>query len=66
MTIKEIIAKHLTDNGFDGLVYPGECGCEVDDIAPCGEYCLDCEPGYKIRDKSGEFDFLITTVKPKP
>jgi len=42
--------KHLIENGFDGLYYPGECGCEVSDLAPCGEGSLSCKPGYKHMD----------------
>lgn len=47
MTCKEIIKKYLTENNFNGLVHRGECGCEIDDISPCDEYCLMCEPAYK-------------------
>ncbi len=35
MNIKEIIKKHLEDNGFDGLVNDSGCGCMLDDFMPC-------------------------------
>lgn len=50
-TVKEIVADHLRQGGFDGLHYDGECGCELDDLMPClGEFGGDishCAPGYK-------------------
>lgn len=36
----------LKVNGYDGL-YTEDCGCEVDDLMPCGEFGGRCEPGYK-------------------
>ncbi len=42
-----IVAAYLTTYGFDGLFSEG-CGCEADDLAPCGENWADCEPGHKI------------------
>ena len=49
MNIKEIIGKYLTDNGFDGLYMPGECGCQLgDDFMPCDTpNAASCEPAYK-------------------
>jgi hypothetical protein len=42
MTVKEIIEKHLKENGFDGL--SGDCcGCALGDLMPCecgGKYCV--------------------------
>jgi hypothetical protein len=70
MTIKEIIEKHLRDNGFDGLFNAdGECGCELDDLVPCGGECglLECEPGYKRKPAGGEDpdrEFFIGPDKP--
>jgi hypothetical protein len=67
MDVKEIIVEHLEANGFDGLVNcDAECGCSVDEaFIPCDGYFGECEPGYKIPDESGEYDYLITTKKPK-
>ncbi len=47
-TIKDIIKTWLKDNGYDGL-YDDECGCEIDDLFPCGEPNEHCEAGYKIK-----------------
>lgn len=62
MTIFEIIEKHLTDNGFDGLFNPAECGCKLDDLAPCGEMQHCCEPGY-LQPGDDEADFYIGSTK---
>lgn len=49
MTGIEIIKAWLTTMGYGGLCSPGnECGCEVSDLAPCGEAANDCEAGYKV------------------
>lgn len=63
--VRKILTDYLKENGFDGLTYPGECGCEIGDLAPCDNLRLDCEPGYKIADPTGEYDYLITTKKSK-
>lgn len=44
-TVKEILTEYLKANGFDGL-YIDDCGCTVDDIAPCGHIDNNCTPGY--------------------
>lgn len=53
MTVKEIIKKHLDDNGFDGL-YADECGCSKDDLFPCESTPENCQPGYKQPCTCGE------------
>jgi len=48
MTVIEIIEKYLKENGYDGLYNERyECGCEIGDLAPCGEIGTDCKAGYK-------------------
>ena len=49
MNAKEIIEKHLKENGYDGL-YSENCGCQISNLMPCciGEEMFDCEAGYKI------------------
>jgi hypothetical protein len=48
MTAREIIEKYLKDNGYDGLCNSDvECGCDLDELAPCDSNMLDCEPAYK-------------------
>ena len=47
MNLREIITKHLEENGFDGLC-GDDCGCLMDDLFPCEYPDFDfCEPGYK-------------------
>jgi hypothetical protein len=46
--VATIVEEWLRANGYDGLCIPGECGCEIDDLMPCGspnECC--CMAGYK-------------------
>jgi len=52
------VKSKLSAGGFDGLYVPGECGCTLEDLAPCGGCDRDegktfingCEPGYLFRD----------------
>lgn len=49
MNVKEIIEKHLRDNGFDGLVNTDiPCGCLIGELIICDSVDYrDCKPGYK-------------------
>ena len=50
MDLIAIAKEWLARNGYDGLYSEvGECGCLIDDLAPCGEPAnlVDCTPGYK-------------------
>ena len=48
MNCKEIIKNYLKDNGYDGLCHvETECGCGLDNLAPCGVWMWLCEPAYK-------------------
>lgn len=72
----EAVHEKLRVKGFTGLYYPGECGCELSDLAPCGnckpggEYMNDCKPGYKHLDPNPgrvEYgDFVVTNSKEPP
>ena len=54
-TVIEILCAGLQAGGFDGLCNrDAECGCFLDDLAPCGEDPTPCEPGY-IGVMLGEF-----------
>lgn len=46
--VLEITKQYLVANGYDGLYNPGECCCEVSDLAPCGEIGGECRAGYKV------------------
>ncbi len=66
MNCIEIIIKHIADNNFDGLHNGNECGCELNNIAPCSESIMWCTPGYKVippSDVDCEYDFYICDNK---
>ncbi len=46
MTVIEMLAEYLKENGYDGLCGQ-ECGCEIDDLAPCDEVNRECVAGHK-------------------
>ena len=49
MNVKEIVHEYLRVNGYDGLC-SDDCGCGLDDLAPC-EQCFDaCVPAYHRTD----------------
>ena len=58
MNMKEILKDWLTTNGYDGL-YSGECGCEMDELVPCGNDPSLCEPGHKSDCDCGDHDWHI-------
>ena len=68
-TIKEIVKEYLRKNKYDGLYYPGECGCKLSDLFPCegwgGDAEFDCIAGYlnKCPEDCGEHDFHIEPIK---
>ena len=47
-TVLDIVRDWLKNHGYDGLWSEDDCGCEVDDLAPCGgqDMCR-CHPGYR-------------------
>ena len=51
MNVRELLQTALREMGADGLVNPGEeCGCGINDLAPCG--CLnlgECQAAKKIK-----------------
>lgn len=60
VNILEIINDYLKANGYEGLVNTtNECGCGVDDLAPCGDITSDCEGAHAIKQPVGaEFDVV--------
>ena len=51
MRVIEIVNDHLIENGFGGLVADGaECGCEIDNLVPCGSDFSQCQSGYNHQD----------------
>lgn len=68
-TILEIVAEHLRDGGFGGLVQgDAQCGCELSDLNPCGETFATCKPAYKHYDprqgRGGEWAMFLTSDIP--
>ena len=62
MTVKELIIKYAKENGFDGLCDPdNEYGCEISDLAPCGESPTACSFGHKVDNHADGYDFHIIT-----
>ena len=69
ITVKEIIKEYLIKNNYDGLFYPGECACKIDDLCPCcAEICMNCQPGYFQNKEDVDYpedcDFYIGPEKP--
>ena len=56
MDVIEIVVDWLKQNGGIGLYRPGECGCGIDDLAPCGQIDGSCEMAAKVIkcDKHGD------------
>lgn len=55
LPVAEILAAWLRAHGYTGLyAYGHECGCTVEDLAPCDSNCLGCMPGSKGVPPAGE------------
>lgn len=66
--VEDIVMNYLRTNGYDGLCNTfSDCGCETDDLAPCGNMELDCQPGYRrpCPPKCGEHDYHIVAQDPE-
>jgi len=47
-TVLDLVRAALTAGGYDGLYnVAGECGCETDDLDPCGHLGPECCAGYR-------------------
>jgi hypothetical protein len=58
MKVIEILAAHIKAGGFDGLVQADtECGCLLDELAPCCGDFSACEPGYRGVSVDPEYSF---------
>ena len=47
MTVREIVARYLRANGFDGLYNDVGCGCDLSDLMPCDGPSDMCEPSFR-------------------
>jgi hypothetical protein len=68
-SVIDLVKQGLRAGGFDGLLSDdGECGCEVDDLAPCTEILGSCVAGWRVAGCDpgcGQgCDFHMTAVKP--
>jgi hypothetical protein len=50
MTVNEIVANYLKQNGFNGL-FCDSCGCSIEDAPMCECFGADCAPGYEHKNK---------------
>lgn len=69
------VRERLKIRGYSGLYVPGECGCHLGNLAPCGsceassdgEYINDCAPGYFFSKPGGtEHDWMVRGVNEVP
>lgn len=69
MNLRDLVAKALTEEGFDGLYSDWGCACKLDDLLPCGEPSPACAPGYLAEcdpetcQNNGDCDFHIAPEK---
>lgn len=64
----EGLKNYMEKHGYTGLLYPCECGCSIDNLAPCGEDYSGCTLGYVIEpneEERKEYEFMVTSKKPK-
>ena len=48
MNVKQIVLQYLKENGYDGLASDdGECGCDLENLMPCGFQDTFCEAAHK-------------------
>lgn len=60
--VSDIVLDYLKSNDFDGLVNPdNECGCGVDDLAPCDSNCMGCNPAIEVDPPSDDYDRYFAT-----
>ena len=62
----EVLQQHLIKAGYSGLYYPGECACEINDLAPCGEDYSECEYGHKHTNPGDESDWCVSNKVEPP
>lgn len=64
MTVKEIVAAWLKENGYDGL-YSDDCGCNITHFMPCCGDFSECQAGVfvNLSDRKDGFDFWIGPKK---
>lgn len=66
ITPRWLLARALRETGYDGLCQTdGECGCTVEDLAPCDEPPWFCEPARNDPDRAEAegLDFWMVPVE---
>jgi len=64
LNVIQMVRDHLKANGYDGLVSDDwECGCELDDLAPCGEMRESFIAGHRVIPEDSDLDFGIVAGK---
>lgn len=65
MNVRDIIIEYIKANDFDGLS-GDDCGCDLNNLCPCDECCIECVPAYKAKptqdfiDEWGECEFMMS------
>jgi hypothetical protein len=63
----DLLKQSLKAQGYEGLCSDG-CGCDIEDLAPCGNCWCQCSPGYRHAVDPGKnygFEWEIRAEKPK-
>lgn len=64
MEVQDIVTIYLKENDFDGLYNRDQgCGCGLDDLAPCGENTMNCEPAIEVIPPTEDFDRYFSDRK---
>lgn len=63
VTIPEIVEEWLKAHGYGGLTNDEDCGCALEDLAPCGGCMCSCFPAYNHGPRDG-VDFWMSREKP--
>jgi hypothetical protein len=66
MEVIDLLTLKIRELGGDGLVnVDAECGCKLEDLAPCGSVRHDCQLASEERAcKGSDFDFLMIPFTP--
>lgn len=65
-TTKDMVRDWLTAHGYDGLYDGDECGCSVDDLAPCEQMGQDCVAARRVKaEPRTGVDYLMIPVDVK-
>jgi hypothetical protein len=63
-TVLTMVRDRLIDDGYDGLTNEEDCGCDLENLAPCSSIGEDCRAGYKVPCTCGECDWHIVAERP--